>query len=150
MKRMIVPGGIVAVRVTALLVAVGITGLSVGAALAGVHSFPTTFEKFEYKNDADSKPQFSGKIASPPAPCVRRRDVKLFRKKKGDSKNVGSDTTGRVKGRSSPTHFPTSKFKIKLSNDPPKSGKYYAEVEEKKVNPDTICHSDQTGRIKIS
>ena len=43
MKRMIVPGGILALRVTALLVAVGITGLWVGAALAGVHSFPTTF-----------------------------------------------------------------------------------------------------------
>ena len=150
MKRTIVPGGIVAVRVTALLVAVGITGVSIGVALAGLHAFPTTFEKFEYKNDADSKPQFSGKIASPESACVKGREVKLFRRKNGDTKKVGSDRAGDVKGRSSPTHWPTSKFKIELPHDPPKSGKYYAEVERKKGGPDVLCHSDQTGKIKIS
>ena len=55
----------------------------------------------------------------------------------------------REPGRSQ-SGWPTSKFKIKLSDDPPKSGKYYAEVEDKKLNPDAICHSDQTSRIKIS
>jgi hypothetical protein len=126
----------------ALLVVVGITGLSVAVAPAGVSQFPTVFDKFKFKDDGDSKPQFSGKIASPEGKCVKRRDVKLFRKKDGNTKKVGSDDTDG-----------NGKFKVKLSDGPPKSGKYYAEVEKKRFGQSgdkTTCKPTKSGKVEIS
>jgi hypothetical protein len=125
-----------------VLIVVGLVALAGGVASAGVSQFPTVFDKFKYKNDGNSKPEFSGKIASPEDKCVKGRDVKLFRKKNGDSKKIGKDSSDG-KG----------KFKIKLDDDPPKSGKYYAEVEQKKFGQSgdkTTCKPTKSGKVEIS
>jgi hypothetical protein len=125
-----------------VLIAVGLVALAGGVASAGVSQFPTVFDKFKYKNTSGDPPVFSGKIASPEDRCVKGRDVKLFRKRNGDSKKVGKDSTDS-KG----------KFKIKLDGDPPKNGKYYAEVEKKKFGQSgdkTTCKPTKSGKVEIS
>jgi hypothetical protein len=125
-----------------LLIAVGIGALAAGLASAGVSEFPTVFDKFKYTDDRGSKPQFSGKIASPEDRCVKRRDAKLFRKKDGDRKKVGSDSTDG-----------DGKFKFRLSDGPPKSGKYFAEADQKRFGDGedrTICREGKSGKIEIS
>jgi hypothetical protein len=84
-----------------VLIVVGLVALAGGVASAGVSQFPTVFDKFKYKNDGNSKPEFSGKI----------------------------------------------------DDDPPKSGKYYAEVEQKKFGQSgdkTTCKPTKSGKVEIS
>jgi hypothetical protein len=105
----------------------------------GGKSYPTTFTKFKYEV-SNGKAKFEGKIDSSKGNCVPDRKVKLFRKKSGDTKKLGDDSTSG-KG----------KFSIGLGDAPPKDGKYYAEVKEATVGDnDNTCLSKTSPTLKLS
>jgi hypothetical protein len=65
--------------------------------------------------------KFGGQIGSPASECVPDRKVSLYRKRHGDKKKLGSDTTDAV-----------GEWKIKVSST---NGKYSYKVKQKEIAP---------------
>lgn len=112
------------------------------SALAGGKQYATFFTAFKYKlKNGESK--FKGQIDSTKGNCVKDRKVVLYRKKNGDKKKLGGDHTN-AKG----------KFDIELGKAKPKSGTYFAEVNQAKIgNNDgkkNVCLSTKSPKLKLS
>jgi len=126
--------GLFAAAVVAAAISLGVpTGA--GAAAGGPSDSPTFFTEFDFGGG-----KFAGKIDSGTAKCKRNRTIALYRKKNGNTKNVGSDKTND-KG----------KFKIGIGN--PKNGKYVAQAKESSYedgNGDRItCLEEKSAKVEL-
>jgi hypothetical protein len=74
----------------------------------------TTSDVFHFK-------KFVGEIGSPVSECVPDRKVSLYRKRHGNKRKLGSDTTDAV-----------GRWKIKVSST---NGKYVHKVKQKEIGP---------------
>lgn len=113
-----------------------------GQAIAGGNDYATFFTAFKYKlKNGDAK--FKGQIDSGKGNCVKGRKVVLYRKKNGDKKKLGGDHTSS-KG----------KFDIDLGQGKPKSGTYFAEVNQAKIGDNdgkkNTCLSTKSPKLKLS
>ena len=112
------------------------------SALAGGNQYPTFFTAFKYKlKNGESK--FKGQIDSPKGNCIGDRKVVLYRKKNGDKKKLGGDHTNN-KG----------KFDIELGGGNPKSGTYFAVVNQVKIGDNegkkNTCLSQKSPKLKLT
>lgn len=112
------------------------------SALAGGNQYPTFFTAFKYKlKNGESK--FKGQIDSTKGNCVGDRKVVLYRKKSGDKKKLGGDHTNN-KG----------KFDIELGGGNPKSGTYFAVVNQAKIGDNdgkkNTCLSQKSPKLKLT
>jgi len=119
-------------RTTAMTIAaVGVMAIGAGPAAAGTALEYPTFPTSESIGAGSSgKGKVAGTIDSPQADCVPDRKVKLYRKRNGDKKKLGSDKTDA-----------DGKWKVKLSNL--KNGKYFYEVK------DTDLAPAETGETRV-
>ena len=112
------------------------------SALAGGNQYPTFFTAFKYKLK-NGESQFKGQIDSTKGNCVGDRKVVLYRKKNGNKKKLGGDHTSN-KG----------KFDIELGGGKPKSGTYFAVVNQAKIGDNegkkNTCLSQKSPKLKLS
>lgn len=130
-------------RAAPVVVAVAcLAAIGPASALAGGHQYPTFFTAFKYKlKNGESK--FKGQIDSTKGNCVGDRKVVLYRKKSGDKKKLGGDHTNN-KG----------KFDIELGGGNPKSGTYFAVVNQAKIGDNegkkNTCLSQKSPKLKLT
>ncbi|HEU4803740.1 MAG TPA: hypothetical protein VFS73_11215 [Solirubrobacterales bacterium] len=130
-------------RAAPVVVAVAcLAAIGPASALAGGNQYPTFFTAFKYKlKNGESK--FKGQIDSTKGNCVGDRKVVLYRKKSGDKKKLGGDHTNN-KG----------KFDIELGGGNPKSGTYFAVVNQAKIGDNdgkkNTCLSQKSPKLKLT
>ncbi len=130
-------------RAAPVVVAVAcLAAIGPASALAGGNQYPTFFTAFKYKlKNGESK--FKGQIDSTKGNCVGDRKVVLYRKKNGDKKKLGGDHTNN-KG----------KFDIELGGGNPKSGTYFAVVNQVKIGDNegkkNTCLSQKSPKLKLT
>jgi hypothetical protein len=130
-------------RAAPVVVAVAcLAAIGPASALAGGNQYPTFFTAFKYKlKNGESK--FKGQIDSTKGNCVGDRKVVLYRKKNGDKKKLGGDHTNN-KG----------KFDIELGGGNPKSGTYFAVVNQAKIGDNdgkkNTCLSQKSPKLKLT
>ncbi len=130
-------------RAAPVVVAVAcLAAIGPASALAGGNQYPTFFTAFKYKlKNGESK--FKGQIDSTKGNCVVYRKVVLYRKKSGDKKKLGGDHTNN-KG----------KFDIELGGGNPKSGTYFAVVNQAKIGDNdgkkNTCLSQKSPKLKLT
>jgi 5-hydroxyisourate hydrolase-like protein (transthyretin family) len=130
-------------RAAPVVVAVAcLAAIGPASALAGGHQYATFFTAFKYKlKNGESK--FKGQIDSTKGNCVGDRKVVLYRKKSGDKKKLGGDHTNN-KG----------KFDIELGGGNPKSGTYFAVVNQAKIGDNdgkkNTCLSQKSPKLKLT
>jgi hypothetical protein len=119
-----------------------VAAIGPASALAGGNQYPTFFTAFKYKlKNGESK--FKGQIDSTKGNCVGDRKVVLYRKKNGDKKKLGGEHTNN-KG----------KFDIELGGGNPKSGTYFAVVNQAKIGDNdgkkNTCLSQKSPKLKLT
>ena len=119
-----------------------VAAIGPASALAGGNQYPTFFTAFKYKlKNGESK--FKGQIDSTKGNCVGDRKVVLYRKKSSDKKKLGGDHTNN-KG----------KFDIELGGGNPKSGTYFAVVNQVKIGDNegkkNTCLSQKSPKLKLT
>ncbi|HET7574599.1 MAG TPA: hypothetical protein VFJ99_05740 [Solirubrobacterales bacterium] len=130
-------------RAAPVVVAVAcLAAIGPASALAGGNQYATFFTAFKYKlKNGESK--FKGQIDSTKGSCVGDRKVVLYRKKSGDKKKLGGDHTNN-KG----------KFDIELGGGNPKSGTYFAVVNQAKIGDNegkkNTCLSQKSPKLKLT
>jgi hypothetical protein len=130
-------------RAAPVVVAVAcLAAIGPASALAGGNQYPTFFTAFKYKlKNGESK--FKGQIDSTKGNCIKDRKVVLYRKKNGDKKKLGGDHTNN-KG----------KFDIELGGGNPKSGTYFAVVNQAKIGDNdgkkNTCLSQKSPKLKLT
>jgi hypothetical protein len=112
----------------ALCVAIGGQTASAGQAV-----YPTFFTKFKFESG-----KFSGKINSSKGSCVKDRKIVLYRKKDGDRKKIGSDSTNGE-----------GKFAIGTGGGAPKNGKYFAQAKETGAGHGGTCLEESSAKVTI-
>ena len=126
----------------ALAAVVCVAAIGPASALAGGNQYPTFFTAFKYKLE-NGESQFKGQIDSTKGNCVGDRKVVLYRKKNGDKKKLGGDHTNN-KG----------KFDIELGGGNPKSGTYFAVVNQAKIGDNegkkNTCLSQKSPKLKLT
>ena len=119
-----------------------VAAIGPASALAGGNQYPTFFTAFKYKLE-NGESQFKGQIDSTKGNCVGDRKVVLYRKKNGDKKKLGGDHTSN-KG----------KFDIELGGGKPKSGTYFAVVNQAKIGDNegkkNTCLSQKSPKLKLT
>ena len=119
-----------------------VAAIGPASALAGGNQYPTFFTAFKYKLK-NGESQFKGQIDSTKGNCVGDRKVVLYRKKNGDKKKLGGDHTSN-KG----------KFDIELGGGKPKSGTYFAIVNQAKIGDNegkkNTCLSQKSPKLKLT
>ena len=119
-----------------------VAAIGPASALAGGNQYPTFFTAFKYKLE-NGESQFKGQIDSTKGNCVGDRKVVLYRKKNGDKKKLGGDHTSN-KG----------KFDIELGGGKPKSGTYFAIVNQAKIGDNegkkNTCLSQKSPKLKLT
>ena len=119
-----------------------LAGIGPASALAGGNQYPTFFTAFKYKLK-NGEAKFKGQIDSTKGNCVGDRKVGLYKKKNGNKKKLGGDhTSGK------------GKFDIELGGGKPKSGTYFAVVNQAKIGDNegkkNTCLSQQSPKLKLS
>jgi len=119
-----------------------VAAIGPASALAGGNQYPTFFTAFKYKLK-NGESQFKGQIDSTKGNCVGDRKVVLYRKRNGDKKKLGGDHTNN-KG----------KFDIELGGGKPKSGTYFAVVNQAKIGDNegkkNTCLSQKSPKLKLT
>jgi hypothetical protein len=126
-----------------VLATLAVSTAMVGAAFGqgATISYVTGFTKFKVVAKTSSS-KVSGKLGSTEAACISGRKVKALRKRKGKTKQLGTDKTNS-KG----------KFAIKISSA--KNGKYFAKISKKDLSPAStgqarVCIAEKSGTVKVS
>ena len=119
-----------------------VAAIGPASALAGGNQYPTFFTAFKYKLK-NGESEFKGQIDSTKGNCVGDRKVVLYRKKNGDKKKLGGDHTNN-KG----------KFDVELGGGKPKSGTYFAVVNQAKIGDNegkkNACLSQKSPKLKLT
>ena len=119
-----------------------VAAIGPASALAGGNQYPTFFTAFKYKLK-NGESEFKGQIDSTKGNCVGDRKVVLYRKKNGDKKKLGGDHTNN-KG----------KFDVELGGGKPKSGTYFAAVNQAKIGDNegkkNTCLSQKSPKLKLT
>ena len=104
-----------------------VAAIGPASALAGGNQYPTFFTAFKYKLE-NGESQFKGQIDSTKGNCVGDRKVVLYRKKNGDKKKLGGGN--------------------------PKSGTYFAVVNQAKIGDNegkkNTCLSQTSPKLKLT
>jgi len=119
-----------------------VAAIGPASALAGGNQYPTFFTAFKYKLK-NGESQFKGQIDSTKGNCVGDRKVVLYRKENGDMMKLGGDHTNN-KG----------KFDVELGGGKPKSGTYFAVVNQAKIGDNegkkNTCLSQKSPKLKLT
>jgi len=119
-----------------------VAAIGPASALAGGNQYPTFFTAFKYKLK-NGESEFKGQIDSTKGNCVGDRKVVLYRKENGDMKKLGGDHTNN-KG----------KFDVELGGGKPKSGTYFAVVNQAKIGDNegkkNTCLSQKSPKLKLT